>query len=376
MVHGKHRVDSAPRRRRVRLALMPLTILSAYSGSTMAASVSVAGLEPASRPSAIVPAAPLHVSANYWRPTGSTSRASARARMHSLRTTGDSIPFTALMAYQRAETVIDGADPACRLPWQLIAAIGRVESDHGRYGGSVVGQDGVSRPGIYGLPLNGRRGTSKVPDTDAGRYDRSTSVDRAVGPLQFIPSTWTVVGVDADGDARRNPQDIDDAALAAAVYLCSGEGDLSTPAGRRVAVHRYNHSWSYVDTVLSIMKRYVDGGYLSGSGASWSTASVAATPTRSTPSPVSAVEHPGATTTSPAAEPTQSEPTPPPSAHPASPTQPQQPSQPVETLPPAGDPVATLLTLSQAILECTSRGLNPLLTPADWEDCLSALHGS
>src|SRR5207342_2689382 len=106
------------------------------------------------------------------------------------------ITFTALMAYQRAETVIDGADPACRLPWQLIAAIGRVESDHGRYGGSVVGQDGISRPGIYGVPLNGRRGTRKVPDTDAGRYDHSTTVDRAVGPLQFVPSTWTVVGVD------------------------------------------------------------------------------------------------------------------------------------------------------------------------------------
>ena len=50
--------------------------------------------------------------------------------------------------------------------------------------------------------------------------------------MQFIPSTWAVVGVDADGDGERNPQDIDDAALAAAVYLCSGNEDLSTDAGR------------------------------------------------------------------------------------------------------------------------------------------------
>ena len=46
--------------------------------------------------------------------------------------------------------------------------------------------------------------------------------------MQFIPSTWSVVGVDADGDAQRNPQDIDDAALATAVYLCSGDDDLAT----------------------------------------------------------------------------------------------------------------------------------------------------
>ena len=45
--------------------------------------------------------------------------------------------------------------------------------------------------------------------------------------MQFIPSTWPVVKVDADGDGKRNPQDIDDAALATAVYLCSGKDNLS-----------------------------------------------------------------------------------------------------------------------------------------------------
>ncbi len=46
------------------------------------------------------------------------------------------IPTAALAAYQRAETVINAADTTCHLPWQLAAAIGRVESDHGRVGGS------------------------------------------------------------------------------------------------------------------------------------------------------------------------------------------------------------------------------------------------
>src|SRR5919107_2900911 len=44
--------------------------------------------------------------------------------------TANGIPTAALAAYQRAETVINAADTACRLPWELIAAIGRVESDH------------------------------------------------------------------------------------------------------------------------------------------------------------------------------------------------------------------------------------------------------
>ncbi len=81
--------------------------------------------------------------------------------------------------------------------------------------------------------------------------------------MQFIPSTWSVVGVDADGDGKRNPQDIDDAALATAVYLCSGDDDLSSTAGQRAAVYRYNHSQSYVDLVLRIAAAYTDGDFTS-----------------------------------------------------------------------------------------------------------------
>ena len=81
--------------------------------------------------------------------------------------------------------------------------------------------------------------------------------------MQFIPSTWSVVGVDADGDGVRNPQDVDDAALGTAVYLCSGSDDLGTDAGRQAAVFRYNHSQSYVDLVLSIMEAYTLGDFTS-----------------------------------------------------------------------------------------------------------------
>ncbi|GAA1504529.1 lytic transglycosylase domain-containing protein [Nocardioides humi] len=175
----------------------------------------------------------------------------------------NAIPAAALAAYQRAETVINSADASCNLTWQLIAAIGRVESNHGRVGGNVLDNDGVATPGIYGPALDGTNGTKAISDTDAGVYDNDTQWDRAVGPMQFIPSTWQVVGVDADDDASRNPQDIDDAALAAAVYLCSGDGDLSTVVGQRAAVYRYNHSQAYVDLVLKIMNAYLEGDYTS-----------------------------------------------------------------------------------------------------------------
>ncbi|MCW2848970.1 MAG: Transglycosylase protein [Marmoricola sp.] len=171
------------------------------------------------------------------------------------------IPSPALAAYQRGAQIIDAADKTCNIPWELIGAIGRVESDHGRYGGNTLTDDGVSKPGIFGIPLNGKNGTQAINDTDGGELDQDKVYDRAVGPMQFIPSTWQVVKVDADGDGKRNPQDMDDAALATAVYLCSGKDNLSVRKGQEAAVYRYNHSQDYVNLVLRIMEAYSSGDY-------------------------------------------------------------------------------------------------------------------
>ncbi len=171
------------------------------------------------------------------------------------------IPAPALAAYQRGAQIINAADKTCNIPWELIAAIGRVESDHGRYGGNTLTESGVSKPGIYGIALNGKNGTQAINDTDGGQLDKDPVYDRAVGPMQFIPSTWQVVKVDADGDDQRNPQDMDDAALATAVYLCSGKDNLSTRTGQEAAVYRYNHSRDYVNLVLRIMEAYSSGDY-------------------------------------------------------------------------------------------------------------------
>ena len=171
------------------------------------------------------------------------------------------IPAPALAAYQRGAQIINAADKSCNIPWELIAAIGRVESDHGRYGGNTLTEDGVSKPGIYGIALNGKNGTQAINDTDGGQLDQDPVYDRAVGPMQFIPSTWQVVKVDADGDDQRNPQDMDDASLATAVYLCSGKDNLSARTGQEAAVCRYNHSTDYVNLVLRIMEAYSSGDY-------------------------------------------------------------------------------------------------------------------
>lgn len=166
------------------------------------------------------------------------------------------IPSVAFGAYQRAEIIMQSADKSCRLDWTLVAAIGFVESNHGRSAGSRLDADGVARPGIRGVRLDGSNGTATIRDTDGGQFDHDDRFDRAVGPMQIIPSTWSVVGVDADGDSKRDPQDIDDAALAAALYLCADSDDLSTHLGRRRAVYRYRHSNPFVDLVLAAARSY------------------------------------------------------------------------------------------------------------------------
>ncbi len=169
------------------------------------------------------------------------------------------IPAPALAAYRLAAALVGRADPACGIDWALVGAIGRVESDHARFGGNALDSRGVARPGIIGIALDGSRGTARITDTDNGRWDRDTVYDRAVGPMQFIPGTWRVVGSDADGDGVRNPQDMNDAATATAVYLCSGPGDLRQQGDLYSAIRRYNNSDTYVRTVMAIAAAYRQG---------------------------------------------------------------------------------------------------------------------
>lgn len=175
------------------------------------------------------------------------------------RATRSGIPMTALRAYVRAAETMRTADPSCGIPWYLLAAIGRVESNHGRFAGRQLLTSGLSSQPIIGLPLNGVGPVALISDSDNGLLDTDKVYDRAVGPMQFIPGTWALVAVDGDGDGRKNPHDIDDAALAAAVYLCAGDANLTTESGQRSAVFRYNHSVEYVELVLALAAAYASG---------------------------------------------------------------------------------------------------------------------
>jgi membrane-bound lytic murein transglycosylase B len=168
------------------------------------------------------------------------------------------IPNVALNAYRVAATRMTNSSPGCGIDWSLLAGIGRVESNHGRFGGATLNPDGTSTPKIMGPPLNGA-GFAFIRDTDGGAFDGDASYDRAVGPMQFIPSTWRAYGADADGSGTADPFNVNDAALAAAHYLCVAGGNLRTDAGQRNAVMAYNHSDSYVNEVLALAHAYANG---------------------------------------------------------------------------------------------------------------------
>jgi hypothetical protein len=161
-----------------------------------------------------------------------------------------------LKAYRSA---VAGSPESCHLPVSLLAAIGQVES------GSLVGRpvDAQHRTAVFGPVLDGN-GFAAIPDTDHGAWDGDTRWDRAVGPMQFIPSSWRMFGVDADGDGIANPQDVEDAAASTAAYLCYGGRDLTDPAALRSAVLSYNHSAAYLRLVLTYQARYAGLGLDAG----------------------------------------------------------------------------------------------------------------
>ncbi|WP_189698908.1 lytic transglycosylase domain-containing protein, partial [Streptomyces chromofuscus] len=173
--------------------------------------------------------------------------------------TGDAaagIPATVLDAYKKAAAELREAKPGCNLPWELLAAIGKVES--GQAGGGNVDADGNTITPILGPALNGN-GFAHISDSDNGAYDGDSTYDRAVGPMQFIPTTWAWAGRDGNGDGVKNPNNIYDAALAAGHYLCRFGWDLSVEDDLHSAILSYNHSTDYLNTVLSWLEYYRKG---------------------------------------------------------------------------------------------------------------------
>ncbi|MEU6251680.1 lytic transglycosylase domain-containing protein [Streptomyces sp. NPDC047043] len=166
------------------------------------------------------------------------------------------IPATVLDAYKKAETELRSSKPGCNLPWQLLAAIGKVESGQAR--GGRVTADGTTVSPILGPQLDGN-GFALIKDTDGGEYDGNSSYDQAVGPMQFIPSTWAWAGRDGNGDGVKDPNNVYDAALAAGHYLCRNGWDLSNQSDLNSAILSYNNSQDYLNLVLSWLEYYRKG---------------------------------------------------------------------------------------------------------------------
>ncbi|HEX4221260.1 MAG TPA: murein transglycosylase [Pseudonocardiaceae bacterium] len=166
------------------------------------------------------------------------------------------IPEPAAWAYGNAELATRANDAGCQLTWATLAGIGRIESNNGQFGGASLRPNGEETKPIIGVPLDGTGGNADIPDTDHGALDGDPVHDRAVGPMQFLPQTWHEYGQDAMGTTTPDPENINDAALTAAKYLCADGRDLSTPVGWWAAIMSYNASIDYVQKVFGVADNY------------------------------------------------------------------------------------------------------------------------
>ena len=165
------------------------------------------------------------------------------------------IPAIALTAYRNAEQIMSAAAPNCGVSWNLLAGIGRIESMHAN-GGATDSAGTAVRP-IYGPALDGTLPGNEiiVQSNQAGRAVYA----RALGPMQFLPGTWSRYASDGDHDGKADPQNVFDSTLAAARYLCSGGLNLRNQSQVLTAILRYNNSMAYAQNVLGWAAAYATG---------------------------------------------------------------------------------------------------------------------
>ncbi|MGW0500107.1 lytic murein transglycosylase [Streptomyces sp. NPDC003007] len=259
---------------------------------------------------------------------------------------GGALPASVFAAYRRAEDRLAREAPGCRLRWQLLAAIGQVESGQAR--GGRVASDGTTLAPILGPRLDGVA-FALIRDTDGGAHDGDTAYDRAVGPMQFIPSTWARWGADGNGDGRTDPNNVFDAALAAGRYLCAGGRGLSVPAELDRAILGYNHSTAYLRTVRAWYAYFLEGHRVVPDGSAGSFAGPSAESSSARPEPSRSPSKPKEASPTPtpsarrSAQPSRT-PSAPVSPAPAGPRPATDPEKPDEPRLPASDPDLELTT--------------------------------
>lgn len=220
--------------------------------------------------------------------TGTTAPGSSASTLPATQAGSVAIPAVVLTAYRRAESAIAVTTPGCHLSWTLLSAIGQVES--GQADNGDVSADGTTLQPILGPLLDGSNGSAAIRDASGNWV-------RAEGPMQFLPSTWAAWGTDGNGDGRADPNNIFDAALAAGHYLCAGSRDLNQSGDLSQAILSYNHSDTYLATVLAWISYYQHNGVTAA-------APVTPTGTTATTAPTTAAAKPSATTGAPTTAPT------------------------------------------------------------------------
>ncbi|MCW2787657.1 MAG: hypothetical protein JWP74_4174, partial [Marmoricola sp.] len=166
------------------------------------------------------------------------------------------IPVPAMLAYGDAELTLDHQQPSCHLSWNTLAGIGWIESQNGTIGGRTLESSGFSSSPVIGPALDGTKYAAIHSTPLSASWHGDSVWEHAVGPMQFIASTWEKWGVDGDRDGTANPLDLNDAALTTAHYLCADGHDLATATGWSAAIHSYDHDDQYVLNVLSAANTY------------------------------------------------------------------------------------------------------------------------
>ena len=122
------------------------------------------------------------------------------------------------LSYDQLLPIWQAAGQQYGIPWPVLAAINKVESNFGQ----------------------------NMGPSSAG----------AIGWMQFMPDTWARWGYDADGNGVADPWNATDAIFSAARYLAAAGGT----ADLRGAIFAYNHADWYVDEVLALAQQLDAGG--------------------------------------------------------------------------------------------------------------------
>jgi hypothetical protein len=132
------------------------------------------------------------------------------------------VPELVYYAYRAAEMQLQIDTPGCGLQWNLLAAVGRLESRHADGGRTDV------------------LGTLSSP---------KVSPNGELGPLQLPAAVWEQYTADGNADGRTDPQNIFDQSLAAGHWMCANDANLREPEGRTGAVAMFDSRPEYLKNV-------------------------------------------------------------------------------------------------------------------------------